>query len=256
MDTQAHMGELALRRLRVGELDGAELERVRAHTVECAHCRQRLRALDDEQHAFEQQMPFERFSARVQRASVPATRPTPSRVAWLYPALGMAAMVMLGALAGPLAALLDRPQNRLKGGAQVALRVMAGENGPQRTAASDAPEPLGPGERVRIGYEAGGHGYVAAISIDAAGVVTPLYPEDGQSLPVQNAAGMQYLPQSLEFTGRGAEKVFVVLSDEPLSVEALRRAAEHAFEESGRDVTHMTRLEIPGEQFQRTLLKP
>ena len=67
---------------------------------------------------------------------------------------------------------------------------------------------------------------------------------------------MEYLPESLEFTGHGAERVFVILSDQPLQMAEVLNAAERAFEASGRDVTKMRKLEVPGEQFARTLLKP
>ncbi|MBX5483764.1 MAG: DUF4384 domain-containing protein [Myxococcaceae bacterium] len=259
-----HVGELTLRRLRAGELEGAEAARAKAHTEDCGHCRARLRALDEEQRSFEQTISFERFQAGVTRATrQPSPAATTPKARWLYPVMAMAAMVALVVLGEPMADLLggpERPITRLKGGAGIDVRIASGNDGPQRSATADAPEPLGPGERVRIGYQAGEHSYVLALSIDQNGVVTPLYPESGQSLPVQSTASerMEYLPDSLEFTGAGAETVLVVLSDTPLDVAEVRAAAERAFEEAGRDVTRVRTLDVGphAEVFHRTVLKP
>jgi hypothetical protein len=68
------------------------------------------------------------------------------------------------------------------------------------------------------------------------------------------AEALQYLP-AFELTGRGPERVVVILSDAPLRYEEVRAAAERAFERAGRDVTRIGNLAIPGEQFHRTLLK-
>jgi hypothetical protein len=92
--------------------------------------------------------------------------------------------------------------------------------------------------------------------VDAAGEVTPLYPESGESLPVEAGAGAHWLPDSLEFTGAGAERVVVVLSDAPIKVEEARAAARQAFEEGGRDVTKMPALGVAGDQTHWILLKP
>jgi hypothetical protein len=130
--------------------------------------------------------------------------------------------------------------------------------GPQRAAAADAPETLSPGERVRIGYQPGGHRYLTSLSIDDQGQVTPLYPEAGRSLPIGRgaAAATRYLPDSLEFTGRGNELLIVVLSDQPLEVDAVKKAARDAFQKAGGDLARLPSLDLPGEQFHRTFVKP
>jgi hypothetical protein len=97
---------------------------------------------------------------------------------------------------------------------------------------------------------------VAAVSVDEKGSVSALYPEEGVSLPAEAAPRTTYLPGSLEFTGHGRERVIVVLSDEALRVGALEAAAQEAFRRAGGDVSRLGRLDVPGEQFQRTLLKP
>ncbi len=256
-----HVGSLQLRRLFAGELPGTDAERTRAHAAGCDPCRAKLRGIEEDQRRFEQEIPFERFAAGVERAArrAPRAAPTaPSR--WRYAALGMAAALVLSVGTNLIEA--DRPSalglNRLKGGATFEMVVAGPLNGPQRQASPNplAPEPLSNGERVRIGYLAGAHRFVTSLSIDEQGQVTPLYPESGASLPITRGDAMTYLPQSVEFTGDGTERVVVILSDEPLQVEQVTRAAQRAFAKQGGDLTRLDRLELPGEQFHRTFLKP
>jgi hypothetical protein len=264
--TTEHLGELTLRRRRAGEALGAagEVEQVAIHLATCAACKARLRALDDEQRRFEQEISFDRFAAGVERAARQATAATakPPRAArrlWWYPALAMAAGVALVVTFAPRApgrgGAWDGP-NHLKGGAGVTVRV-AGASG-QRTARVDAAEPLAPGDRLRIGYQSGGHRYLLSLSIDQHGEVTPLYPEAGTSLPVPEGAerATRYLPDSLELTGAGIERIIVVLSDQPIDVEAARRSARAAYDRAGGDLSRLPSLALPGEEFERTFAKP
>ncbi|MGA9526191.1 MAG: zf-HC2 domain-containing protein [Myxococcaceae bacterium] len=262
MSAELHPGELSLRRLRADELAADEASQFRAHLDGCSHCRARLRAFDEEQRRFEANIPFDRFSTGVARAIRRPHRAEPPRARWLYPAMGVAAAIALMVATPGLLSLVEPSQrhaqlNRVKGGADMTLRI-AGQSGhPQRTAAADAPEPLGAGERVRIGYKSGGYPWVLAISIDAEGEISPLYPEEGRSLPTEpDPAELHFFPGSLEFTGRGAERVIVVLSDEPLAVDAVSAAAKRAYGAAGGDVAKIAALELPGAQFHRTVLKP
>jgi hypothetical protein len=256
MTSQSHVGELALRRFRAGEVF-PEVE----HIGGCSDCRARAKTLDDEQRRFEQEISFDRFAAGVERAARTAEAPARKapalgwRLAW--PTLALAAGVALFvALPGQRA---TSPYTGIKGGgAAITVRVSAGDTGPQRSAAESAPEALARGERVRIGYQPGGHRYLLSLSIDQRGEVTPLYPEAGRSVPVGKAVGSgpRYLPDSIEFTDAGTERLFVILSDEPIDVEAARKAARGAYERAKGDILRMGQLELPGEQFQRTFLKP
>ena len=128
----------------------------------------------------------------------------------------------------------------------------------QRTARVDATEPLSAGERLRIGYQTGGHRYLLSLSIDEHGEVTPLYPEQGSSLtvPAGVPSATHFLPDSLELTGTGLERIIVVLSDQPVDMEVARQAARAAYDRAGGDLGRLPRLELPGEQFTRTFAKP
>ena len=255
----AHESEWTLRRLSAGELAAAEATRARAHVAACTACGATLRGLEQEQARFETEVPFERFEAGVERAVQrqrrgEAFRAPPRR--WVATTVAMAASVLVVLLARPLLSGGPLPGlNGIKGGAVAELRIGGGE-GPQREARLDAPEPLEEGELVRLGYKAREHRYVAALSVDAIGEVTPLHPESGESAPVEPGTDMHWLPDAWELTGSGAERVVLVLTDAPLPVDTLVDAARRAFLAADGDVERMAPLDVPGEQTHWVLLKP
>jgi hypothetical protein len=253
-----HPSEWTLRRLHAGELPTAEATQTRTHAASCERCGTVLREAEEAQRRFEAEVPFERFAAGVERAAEKAGKqrgsaPDSSR-RWVGPLVAMAATVLVVVAVRPLLAEAPVPGVRTKGGATAELRVGGGES--QRVARTDAPEALAPGERVRLGYTPDTRKYVLALSVDAVGEVTPLYPESGQSLPVEVGAGTHWLPGSLEFTGTGAERVVLVLTDSPVTVEDASAAARKAFEAGGRDVAKMPALDVAGDQTHWMLLKP
>jgi hypothetical protein len=250
--TEAHIGDLKLRRLRAGEVLGPEAAAINAHAATCAQCRARVKDLDDEQRRFEQGISFDRFAAGVERA---ARRPAPaaSSTRWMVPALGMAAaLVLVVTFSGRQR--FGAPINRAKGGADVVVRI--GGDHAQREASRDAPDSLARGERLRIGYKAGPHRYLTAVALDDQGHATALYPESGRSLALPADTETHYLPDSIELTGAGAERVVVVLSDQAVDVDAVKRAAEAAYRQARGDILHLPALNLAGEQFHRTFLKP
>src|SRR2546423_6588968 len=97
--TNEHIGELTLRRRRAGEALGPDAAAIDAHATACADCRARLRALDDEQRRFEQEISFDRFAAGVERAArgasqAKARRPRMMLNAWVAPLAAVAACVV------------------------------------------------------------------------------------------------------------------------------------------------------------------
>lgn len=272
MNQAGHIGDLELRRHRAGEALGPEGPAIATHTETCAECKARLRALDDEQRRFESAISFDRFAAGVARAArgAPATsrRRLPARV-WALPTLALAAAVALVVTfhargprpGGDLPGGRVRPADYdgVKGGAGMVVRI-AGAAG-QRTAQVGAPEPLAAGERLRLGYQTGGHRYLLALSIDEHGEVTPLYPERGSSLtvPAGVPSATHFLPESLGslvLTGAGLERIIVVLSDQPVEMEVAEKAARAAYVRAGGDLSRLPKLGLPGEEFTRTFAKP
>jgi len=267
-----HVPALKLRRFFVGEPLGDEAATIAAHTQGCATCRGRLRQLEDEQSRFFATVSADRFAAGVERAvrvPRPSPRPATTRSYFTVMGLGFAATgfaLFLGAKplwdrsAGGVAdsspSEAVHRNNHTKGGAGISVRIAETRGGRQREAASAAPEALLAGERVRVGYDPGGHRFVFVFSVDGDGRMTSLYPEAGRSLPVVNGTGYRYFPDSLEFTGTGWEGLFVLLSDEALDPAEVGRAAEKAYHEAGGDLARMTQLSLPGEQFHRLFRKP
>ena len=276
-----HLGELKLRRLFAGEMLGDSHEVDAAHVAGCAECTRRLAGLGEEQRAFESRISFDRFAAGVERAArVPGPAAASSRGWGARPASTRSFLTVmgLGAVAAALVLVVGvRPifrnarereaqqaefeaTNRTKGvfAPAVVFRIAPPppDEGPQRTAASDGAEPLAAGERIRVGVQAGGRRYLFAIAIDDKGAVTPLYPESGTSMPLPSGSRMHYLPDSLELTGRGTERLVVLLTDQRFELDTVRRAVAVAFQKAGGDLLRLPNLGIPGQQFHRTFLKP
>jgi hypothetical protein len=257
---QEHIGELTLRRRRAGEALGQDAEAIEAHATSCADCRARIRALDDEQRRFEQEISFDRFAAGVERAARGAAKPKarrPMLSAWLMPMVAAAACLVAMVTFVPRP-VINKPQTtRTKGddGNGITVRI-AGVDG-QRNARVDSAEPLARGERLRIGYYAGEHRHLLSLSIDDRGEVTPLYPERGASLPLsEGTRATHYLPGSWELDGSGIERIIVVISQTPIEVETAKRAARAAYDKAGGNLNRMPSLDLPGEQFVRTFAKP
>ncbi|MBZ4398946.1 ACP synthase [Myxococcus sp. AS-1-15] len=254
----AHESEWTLRRLRAGELASPEAHRVRAHAAGCVTCGAVLKGLEEHQARFEAEHPFERFEAGVERAlerqqQQRAPRPPPRR--WVPATVALAASLLVVVLAKPL--LEQGPEwNRRKGGGDAAELRIGGGTGPQREARPDRPEALEPGERVMLGYKAGAHRYMAAVSVDAIGEVTALHPESGASVAVEPGTEVHWLEGSWEFTGSGVERVVLVLGDEPFAVESLVEATRRAFAAAGGEVERMAPLDVKGAQTHWVLLKP
>lgn len=248
----AHLTEWTLRRLRAGELTGADAQQARGHVASCTHCAQVAGDLDGEQARFEAQLPFERFATGVEGAREGAKhKPAEPRVNGFL--VAVAATVLLAVVVRPL--LTPESPNRLKGGGASADLRIAGA-GSQRAVQPGEPEALLPGERARLGYVAGPYHYVLAASLDDAGEFTPLHARGGQSLPVEPGVERHWLPDSVEFTGKGQERVLVVLSARPLRVEAVREAALAAWTRAGSRVSAMTTLGLEGEEIHWLLRKP
>jgi putative zinc finger protein len=256
--SSAHVGLMKLRQLRAGELGGDEAQAVRAHAEGCADCRGKLQGLEDEQARFQAAVSFDRFAAGVERAARSHRAPRVRR--WMAPVMAVAAALVVVVAAGRvLSANPGQGQggwNHVKGGPEIALRIAGPSGASQREAPDGTPALLSPGERVRIGYRAVQHRFVTVLSVDQQGDVTPIYPERGESLPASNASAMVYLPESLEFTGSGAERVIVILSDEPLQVSAAVDATRKAYRAAGGELSRMAPLQLPGEQFFRMVQKP
>jgi hypothetical protein len=231
-----HVGELRLRRFRAGEIVGPEYDQIARHTNECAPCRSKLRLLQDEQRQFEHDIPFERFAGGVERAArVPRVRPP--RVWALSSAFALAAAAAVVVMVWPFGKPVEmvHSRNQVKGGPAALMRIAAADNA-QRTLQPTEATALKPGERLRLGYSTPTPAYLAAVSIDDGGEVSALYPERGGSLAVAASNGTTYLPDSLELTGAGRERIFLFLGDRPLDAASVSQALRQAHAQGNGDL--------------------
>jgi hypothetical protein len=202
-----------LRRLRAGELRGAELERTEQHVRECVRCQATLRELDEERARLLRDVPFEAFAAGVAEKLVRA--PAPPR--WLRWAPLAAAAGLLLALGTSMTLLRSDEGVRIKGGATVALYQRSGTQvlGVERKVAS------GP---IVVRLKPAGHAYVAVVLA-----------EPGETSLLYNGPARPELPNAFEWTGSARQATLIaVFSERPIDARALLRsgaeAAPHAAE--------------------------
>lgn len=252
-----HPGELKLRQVLAQD---ASPDLV-AHAQGCEQCKVRLKALQDEQRRFEAAIPFERFAAGVERAArTPRSATAPAVRRWPRAGAAIAAgLVLLVGLPLGLSGKLGAGGNRLKGGgAGIEIVVRGAGQGAQRLASVDPalPEPLAEGDRLRLGFRAGANTHLVVVSLDENGVVTAVEPASGKSRAVQATQATELLDDSLELTGHGLERLIVVLSKDELPVDEVMRAARARYDEARGNLLQLGQLDVPGEQFHRTFLKP
>jgi hypothetical protein len=243
--TSSHVAELALRCYRAGEFAAEACAEVDRHLASCAACRAKMRVLVEEQRSFEREIPFERFAGGVERAQrVPRQRP---RRAWAVSISGVVAAAALALFA--LRVSSPGHSNRIKGSSvEATARIASANASAQRTAPPGSQEVLEPGDRVRLGYKTVDARYLAAISVDDSGEVTPLYPESGPALAVSVALETAYLPDSLEFTGAGRERVFLFLARTPFDLEAAKQAVKSAHQAAKGDLSALPNPAFAGGQ--------
>ncbi len=233
-----HPGELTLRRFLAQEPVEAA---VSEHLGSCGQCSTRLSKLKEEQRAFEAEVPLERFAAGVEK-SARQLRHSPRKRSMVNVLIALAACFV--AIFAGKQVIDEGGRNRVKGGASVDF-VIAGPGG-QRPAAEL--EQLASGERVRIGVS--GYPHVLALSIDDAGEVSLVYSE------TLEGDAQTWLPESIEFTGKGREYVVVLLTDSPLATEAVSMQLQARFKDANGDLTKLGTLEVDGVQVHRTFVKP
>jgi len=241
---RGHMAELFLRRYRAGEFSADACAETDRHLASCAPCRSKLRVLAEEQRAFESEIPFERFAGGVERAQrVP--RPRPRRL-WFA---GFAGTLAVAAVAVFLVRTTPTTTNRTKGASvEATVRIASGNAASQRALPPGSQDLLAPGDRVRLGYRTGDARYLAAVSVDEQGEVTLLYPEKGPALSVAATGQTVFLPDSLEFTGTGRERVFLFLARTPFDSAAAIAAVKSAHASSKGDLATIQNPTFAGGQ--------
>lgn len=202
---------------------GAGDPQVVAHVDGCAQCATEL-AAQRELHA--------EFLVNV----LPKRRP--QRRWWLLalPALAAAAVVLL--LVRPKAP--DEPEIAIKGGP--AWQVVANRAG--ATFAVKDGTVLAAADRIRFVVVPDRARYLMIASLDGAGAASIYYPYDGAQSAAVGAARLE-VPDSIVLdTAPGPERLFALLSDAPLSADAVRAALRAV-----KDVRATTHLDLPAKQL-------
>ncbi len=244
--------QAALAKLRAGELDDEAAARTRSHLSSCALCLREMDRLEQEEQQFRKEVSLAGFRRRQERKQA-----AHARRRWAGPAGLAIAASLLGVLAlGPLRDLLKpTPRNQLKGTSPALELYVGGAGARPRVAVPD--EQLSPGEKIRVAIRApsASDGYVVVISVDEAGEATALYPETGESLPSDPGAGSHLLPDSVELTGQGFEKVIAVFSARPLRVDQVLEAARAELSRAG-SLRAMSPLPVGSTESSQLLRKP
>jgi hypothetical protein len=239
-----HLAEIALRRYRSGEFSSEQCAETDRHLAGCAPCRGKLRVLIEEERAFQQEIPFERFAGGVERAQrVPRQHPRRFWFAGLGGALAAAAVVLL-LVRAPIIST-----NRTKGGSvETTARIASIDATLQRAVPPGSQELLETGDRVRFGYKIAEPRYLAAVSVDDEGEITLLYPQAGPALAVSPSEQTTYLPDSLEFTGKGREKVFLFVARKPFDSATAVHAVKSALAAAKGDLAVLPNPSFTGGQ--------
>ncbi len=212
-------------------LDAFELEGrpavhpLRQHLAACPRCQERMEERDQARETFRREV-YPLTVEAVVAAGAGAPAPSARRASWIFRwALGGAAamaLVLVGLWIGwprpdPAAGGGRAGLHGIKGPPAIQVFVKRGE----RVFEVREGEPLRPKDRIRFVVSLPQPGYLRVLSLNGDDA-TSFYPPPGAA-PVRLPAGRQELPGATELDdGAGPERLWVVFSDEPLSVEEAR----------------------------------
>jgi hypothetical protein len=186
---------------------------------------------------------------RIGRRDQPIRRPFFQKVSVAL--MAAASLFMLGIVVGTLT--LERSAGLPPSGASVRMDLLAVDAPSERSRVVLDHGELAHGEQVLFAPVSATHRYLAIVSLDATGTVTAHLPASGRSVNTS-----RFGPRALaagKLAGTGPERFIAVFTDHPIELEVVARAARETFVRAGR-LDRMARLDLPGEQVVRTVLKP
>jgi hypothetical protein len=221
--------DLMLDRLRLGELQGAaEGERATRHVAECTQCQGRLAALAVVV------APAIDFGPLPVTAPRRASRSWRRRGLWLTPLLAAAAV----------AALIPwgKASVRSKGGGwQLGVVAQRADGRVSRVSPGEA---LLPGDRLRFEVAAPADAFVAVISLDGRGAVTPFVPATGNTTAI--GRGTQLLDGAVRLDDAlGPERIMLLGCPDPMPVADLVAAGRAALARAQGAPADVGRLDLP-----------
>jgi hypothetical protein len=246
-----------LLRFKLGELSGADKDRIQEHIEQCATCKARVAEIDAENARFLSEVNVASESANVlERLEQPIDRPlvgaaVRSFLDWSMKSpprpLAIALFaVLLAVLPARLLLTPHEPTTREKGSAGVALEMYVNDPAHGAQPAADGAT-MHAGDQIQFRYHAAGKRYVMVVSLTEQGEISPLYPDaPGSSIAVA-PNGTHVLEGSVILDeARGNERIFALFSDRPLSYDDVRSAiSKHTGKET--DVTRLRALDVERE---------
>jgi hypothetical protein len=186
----------------------------RQHTQSCAACAGQLQALAQEQQAFLQARPPERFLRQVERR---AEAPRPAAWRRFFPLV--TAFVPVLALLVLVLPRLGEDGVRDKGGGTFRVAVSRGGATPELLAADAA---VRAGDALRFSYEADAAGHLLVLELDGRGQASVFHPFDGKASAPLAAKQRDFLPGSVVLDAApGPETLVAVFSPRPLEAAPL-----------------------------------
>ena len=242
--------DLALDRFGLGELDGAEVEQVRAHLAACEVCAARATQLSATAEAFDRENNVGALAAAaLARASSPpeAGRWLAGLRRWAMPlgAVGAVGVLAVWVLAKQPAGL---EETNLKGAAGFGLSAYVKHVEFDGLGTAWQGEPLHPGDRMLFRYSGSRAGYITVIGIDARSVVSVYYPVGPQAARVDSGFDVQ-LAGGVELDETlGVERIVAVRCDTPIATAQVVKAAQQvvsAAQRNGQSPTSAGAPELP-----------
>lgn len=226
------VSDLILDRLRLGEFEGsAEGARAATHLRGCMICQARMAELESVV------APVDDFPSVPTPPEAHVLRPH----RWPRPVLWGGSILVAAAIA-LLVPRLRGNADRTKGGSWQLGVVAQYPSG--RVAGVFQGATLAPGDRLRFEVVAPRRGYVAVISVDAAGAVTPFAPASGPMVAVP--AGHHLLDGAIRLDDSiGVERLLLVTCEHPMAVTDVVAAARTALARAGGRADEMQPLGLP-----------
>ena len=225
--SRGHLSSEAIDLLLLAALSPPEANEAKQHLDGCDDCRARWRELNEDKQRFEQFV-FARTLPKVEArvASERAGFFGRFKLAFLIPALGLAAALAVVATTGPGTQTEDDLYVGIKGSkAEPSLEVFA-VRGAGGVFPVTAGVTLQPKDRIGFMVNTAGAKYLMVASQDGAGVFSVYHPYGAQrSQPVAPSKVKLDVPTKVELDGTlGSERIVAVLSDEPVTAEQVEAA--------------------------------
>jgi hypothetical protein len=225
-----------LDRLVVGELADTTHDDVREHVATCERCTGRVGERKASAATFASDVGLDlRVAATERRVRVPRWRGAAIAAGV---AVAAAAVVLLVLPRWGVEKVGEAPTARTKGGLSLGL-VAKRHDG--RIESVSQPAALSPGEAIEFEISTQSAGFVAVVSVDSAGVVSPY----AASRPV-GAGSRQMLDGSIVLDDTlGPERIFAVLCQTEIEMDALEAGAKTALGRAGGDPVRIETLGVP-----------